>query len=201
MSQLKSSKKECEPEKKVVPVPKGHVPGVYCDVAASLKEAAKMTPEQLAKHLSFEAKKFKDWFHKNLGALMCAHQLWAKRGRHAPRVPIAGNPTWAQFCKMHLGVTDRYIRLLIAGVSSQAQVKSKGSTSRSRARMIVRVLGTKIKSTLLALFGLLEEEGKMPVVQAVLAQFVAKQRKANGPVLVVDNRQKANGPVLVTKAA
>jgi len=184
MLQEKSSKMEREPEKKVLPVPKGHVPGTYCDVVASFKKAAKMKPEHLAKHLSFEAKKFKDWFHKNLGAVMYAHQLWAKRGRYAPRVPIAGKPTWAKFCKEYLGVTDRYIRMLIAGVSSQAQGKSKGSTAKSRAVMIVRVLGTKFKSTLIALFGLLEENGKLPIVQAVLTQFVAKRQKANGPVLV-----------------
>jgi hypothetical protein len=184
MSNEKSSKTEREPEKKTLPVPKGHVPGTYYDVAGSFKKAANMTPEQLAKHLSFEAKKFKDWFHKNLGAVMYAHQLWAKRGRYAPRVPIAGKPTWAKFCKQHLGVTDRYIRLLIGGISSQAQGKSRGSTSKSRAIMIVRVLGTKLRSTLIALFGLLEEKGKLPIVQAALAQFVAKQQKANGPVLV-----------------
>lgn len=178
------SGKEHEPEKKSLPVPKGHVPGTYCDVAASFQKAAHMTHEQLAEHLSCEAKKFKDWFHKNLGAVMYAHQLWAKRGRRAPRVPIAGKPTWAQFCKQHLGVTDRYIRMLIVGVSSQAQGKSKGSTAKSRARMIMRVLGSKIKSTLISLFGLLEEKGKLPIVQAVLAQLVDKQPKANGPVLV-----------------
>ena len=104
--------------------------------------------------------------------------------------------------------------MLIDGVSSQAQGKSKGSTPKSRARMIMRVLGSKIKSTLISLFGLLEEKGKMPMLQAVLAQFVAKQPKANGPApvvrqepkayrpeLVVPKVLKANGPVLDTKAA
>jgi hypothetical protein len=89
--------------------------------------------------------------------------------------------------------------MLIGGVSSQAQGKSKGSTAKSRARMIMRVLGSKIKSTLISLFGLLEEERKLPIVQAVLAQFVDKQQKANGPVLVAPKEPKANGPVLVRK--
>ncbi len=80
--------------------------------------AASMTDQELVEHVQNKLRPLGQTLLINLAYIREARNRFTQPGR---RVPIAGRPTFTQWIKENLGVSDRHVRRLLAGPPDPTQ--------------------------------------------------------------------------------
>jgi hypothetical protein len=80
--------------------------------------AASMTDQELVEHVQNKLRPVGQTLLINLAYIREARNRFAQPGR---RVPIAGRPTFTQWIKENLGISDRHVRRLLAGPDDPTQ--------------------------------------------------------------------------------
>jgi hypothetical protein len=80
--------------------------------------AASMTDQELVEHVQNKLRPVGQTLLINLAYIREARNRFAQPGR---RVPIAGRPTFTQWIKENLGISDRHVRRLLAGPADPTQ--------------------------------------------------------------------------------
>jgi hypothetical protein len=74
-------------------------------------QAASMTDEELVEHVQSKLRPVGDALINNVAYLREARKRFAQPGR---RVPVAGRPTFSEWIRRNLGISDRHVRRLLA---------------------------------------------------------------------------------------
>jgi hypothetical protein len=81
------------------------------------KHAKGMTDEELARHVESKLCPLGESLRYNVAYIREARERFAHPGR---RVPILGQPTFTQWIRQNLGISDRHVRRLLAGPKEPA---------------------------------------------------------------------------------
>src|SRR5208282_2655082 len=84
--------------------------------------AASMTDQELVEHLQNKLRPVGQTLLTNLAYIREARNRFAQPGR---RVPIAGHPTFTQWIKENLGISDRHVRRLLAAADPTQKLKKQ----------------------------------------------------------------------------
>jgi hypothetical protein len=86
-------------------------PGTALSEAEKEKHAESMTDEELAGYVENKLKPLGETLRRNIAYIREARDRFAHPGR---RVPVPGQPTFTQWIKQNLGISDRHVRRLLA---------------------------------------------------------------------------------------
>lgn len=84
--------------------------------------AESMTDQELVEHLQNKLRPVGQTLLTNLAYIREARNRFAQPGR---RVPIAGRPTFTQWIKENLGISDRHVRRLLASADPTQKLKKQ----------------------------------------------------------------------------
>jgi hypothetical protein len=84
--------------------------------------AASMTDQELVEHLQNKLRPVGQTLLTNLAYIREARNRFAQPGR---RVPIAGRPTFTQWIKENLGISDRHVRRLLAAADPTQKLRKQ----------------------------------------------------------------------------
>ncbi len=84
--------------------------------------AASMTDQQLVEHVQNKLRPVGQTLRLNIAYLREARNRFAQPGR---RVPIAGRPTFTQWIRENLGISDRHVRRLLAAADPTQKLKKQ----------------------------------------------------------------------------
>lgn len=84
--------------------------------------AASLTDQQLVEHVQSKLRPVGQTLMSNIAYIREARNRFAQPGR---RVPIAGRPTFTQWIKGNLGISDRHVRRLLAAADPTQKLKKQ----------------------------------------------------------------------------
>jgi hypothetical protein len=84
--------------------------------------AASLTDQELVEHVQSKLRPVGQTLRLNIAYLREARNRFAQPGR---RVPIAGQPTFAQWVRENLGISDRHVRRLLAAADPTQKLKKQ----------------------------------------------------------------------------
>jgi hypothetical protein len=84
--------------------------------------AASMTDQELIEHVQSKLRPVGQTLRSNIAYLREARNRFAQPGR---RVPIAGRPTFTQWIKENLGISDRHVRRLLAAADPTQKLRKQ----------------------------------------------------------------------------
>ncbi|MGA8607994.1 MAG: hypothetical protein WB616_14000 [Candidatus Sulfotelmatobacter sp.] len=86
------------------------------------RHAASMTDQELVEHVQSKLRPVGQTLRLNIAYIREARNRFAQPGR---RVPIAGQPTFAQWIRENLGISDRHVRRLLAAADPTQKLKKQ----------------------------------------------------------------------------
>jgi hypothetical protein len=86
------------------------------------RHAASMTDKELVEHVQSKLRPVGQTLMSNIAYIREARNRFAQPGR---RVPIAGRPTFTQWIKENLGISDRHVRRLLAAADPTQKLKKQ----------------------------------------------------------------------------
>ncbi len=86
------------------------------------RHAASMTDQELVEHVQSKLRPVGQTLMSNIAYIREARNRFAQPGR---RVPIAGRPTFTQWIKENLGISDRHVRRLLAAADPTQKLKKQ----------------------------------------------------------------------------
>ena len=92
-------------------------PGIVLSEAEKEKHAESMTDEELAGYVESKLRPVGETLRRNIAYIREARDRFAHPGR---RVPVPGQPTFTQWIKQNLGISDRHVRRLLAATKEPA---------------------------------------------------------------------------------
>lgn len=84
--------------------------------------AARLSDQELIQHIQSKLRPMGQTLMNNIAYLREARNRFAQPGR---RVPIGGRPTFTQWIKENLGISDRHVRRLLAAADPTQKLKKK----------------------------------------------------------------------------
>jgi hypothetical protein len=87
------------------------LPGTLFGESEKQRHAAGMSDEELALHVESELRPLGESLRHNIAYIREARERFAHPGR---RVPVPGQPTFTQWIRQNLGISERHVRRLLA---------------------------------------------------------------------------------------
>jgi hypothetical protein len=81
------------------------------------RHAECMTDKELARHVEGRLSPLRETLRSNIAYIREARQRFAHPGR---RVPVPGQPTFTEWIRQNLGISDRHVRRLLAAAKEPA---------------------------------------------------------------------------------
>lgn len=153
--------------------------------SAKEKRAARMIDEELVRHVEGKLRRIGESLRHLIPYLREARARYAHPGR---RVPVSGEPTFGEWIRQNLGVSDRHVRRLLAAVKEPTDF-SRGESEQAPKQQRRDEVMWHASRLSLAILGLDESDERDPsglqrraAITAMAYKFLNLMRRKQIPV-------------------